>query len=115
SQFFDLNTLRSLENPFTEPTKVFYSISEIQLDNVKLTGHIIVHSQTKIVVSQTASLNDIVLIAPEIEIKDFVSGKFQAIATKIIDVGKQVQLDYPSALIVKSKPEAGQQPHVSEE
>jgi cytoskeletal protein CcmA (bactofilin family) len=63
-------------------------------------------SETKIIVGTSAVLNDIVLMAPEIEIKDYVEGAFQALANKNIAVGKQCRLHYPSALVLVPKKES---------
>ena len=47
-------------------------------------------------------MKNIILIAPEISIEDGVSGNFQAIANDKIEVGKKVQLFYPSALVINN-------------
>jgi len=96
---------KSHENSFFNSKKYVISNSAIILSNISLTGHIMVMSQTKIVVDASTKLKDVVLIAPKIEIRDNVSGTFQAIATNEILVGKNCNLKYPSALVVKeSKP-----------
>lgn len=46
---------------------------------------------------------DVILIAPEISIEDGFQGNFQAFASKRIDIGKNVLLEYPSALCVLDK------------
>ncbi|WP_428231963.1 hypothetical protein [Flavobacterium sp.] len=45
-------------------------------------------------------MNDIILIAPSIEIEDETMGNFQAIASKKITLGKKCNLSYPSALLL---------------
>lgn len=85
---------------FVEPLHIMYSANTIRLSNSELSGHIIIKSQSKIVVDASSKLKDIVLIAPEIEIKSSTVGNFQAIASKKITVGTNCRLDYPSALVV---------------
>ena len=72
----------------------------IHLVNVKLTGNILIRSNTKINVAASATLKDVILIAPVIHIEKGVSGNFQAIATKKIYVDQGANLQYPSALIL---------------
>ncbi len=72
----------------------------IILDQVELGGNIIVQSNQKITVRAGASLENIILMAPRIEIEKQVEGSFQAIASEQIIVGKNCKLSYPSALVV---------------
>lgn len=106
SHFIDMGTDRAFANSFTKPKKQIYSTGDILLTNITLNGHIEVVSETKIIVDTSADLNDIVLMAPEIEIKDYVEGAFQALANKNITVGKHCRLHYPSALVLVPKKES---------
>jgi len=92
-----------VKNSFLSPRKVIFDSSDIRLTNVTLTGNIIIQSNTKIIVENNALLNDVLLIAPSIVIKDRVKGKFQAIASKTIIVDNEVELKYPSALVLIKK------------
>lgn len=94
-----------LRNSFDEPTAIIRD-RLVRLGDVELSGNIIVSASYKIIVEADAYLQDVVLIAPEIEIQNWVKGSFQAIATESISVGKKCELYYPSALIVRKKPEA---------
>ena len=90
----------------------------MHLNGANLTGNIIVQAQQKIIVEANTALQDILLLAPEIEIKKEVRGSFQALASGWITVGANVKLAYPSALIVKrrqdskSKEELGLPPEI---
>lgn len=97
-----------LKNSFETETK--YVIDRtIRLENISLTGNIIVTASEKIIVEPSALLRDIILIAPEIIIKNKVKGSFQALAKKSIAVGKGCELFYPSALMVNDgRKETGQ-------
>ncbi|MCB0375855.1 MAG: hypothetical protein KDD04_08050, partial [Sinomicrobium sp.] len=87
-------------NSFAAPVHYLYSPGTIDLGGMSMSGNIVVYSRKKIVVTATARLNDVVLAAPEIEIRDGVTGCFQAIGSEKIDVGRQVTLHYPSALVL---------------
>lgn len=100
ASYLDIGSLKSFENSFFNPLQLVYSHDRIYLDGMTLTGHIIVQSETGIVVEASSQLNDVVLVAPRIEIKDNVVGTFQAIATTSIEVGQNCKLNYPSALVV---------------
>jgi len=102
-QFLDLEHNNTYKNSFLKPVQVVFSNETIQLNAVKLSGNILVQSQTKIVVEASSVLKDIVLIAPEIEINNNVIGNFQAIASKELKVGNNVILEYPSALVLSEK------------
>lgn len=87
-------------NSFSNATQVVFSDTAVELQNVQLTGNIIIQSAIAIKVNQSAQLTEVLLIAPIIEISDGVTGSFQAIATNKIVVGKNCQLNYPSSLVV---------------
>ncbi len=99
-QFIDLSKTRTFQNSFYNPLQVIYSPTDILLSEVSLTGHILVQSKTKIVVDASSNLKDVILIAPEIEIKSNTQGMFQAFATKSINVENNCDLYYPSTLIL---------------
>lgn len=91
-----------IENSFELPPVVIRD-ETIHLRDISLKGNIVVLSTDKIIVEQTAFLKDVLLIAPKIIIKDRVNGSFQAIASRGIEVGKNCELKYPSALVVVDK------------
>jgi len=101
--FISLEENTRLVNSFSKPTKIISSTNTITLQVVELIGNIVIHSDTKIKVHATASLKDVILIAPQIEILEKVSGNFQAFATKNITVHKNTNLSYPTALILLEK------------
>lgn len=106
-QFLNLKQRQSFKNSFLNPVQVILSNELIRLIDVQLTGNIIVQSKSKIMVDASSSLKDVVLIAPEIEVKNNVIGSFQAIASKEIIIGNNVILNYPSALVLKEAEEVG--------
>ncbi len=102
-QRIDLQFGKTYANSFSKSLQYVIDSNPIVLNNVQLVGHIIVKSKTKIVVEPSATLKDVILIAPEIEIKNNVKGTFQCIATRTISVGKNCKLNYPSALVLNEK------------
>ena len=91
---------KQYNNSFLSPTKLIYNNSIIRLSHISLTGNILIKSNSKIVVEPTAQLEDVILIAPEVDIKAHVKGNFQVIASRKITAHKNVTLDYPSALVL---------------
>lgn len=91
-----------LKNSFQEETIVIQGTS-IDLENVSLTGNIVVWATYNINVKSTSRLRDVILIAPTIEVEEGTSGSFQAISSKEILVGKHCKLDYPTILAVQLK------------
>jgi cytoskeletal protein CcmA (bactofilin family) len=85
---------------FKEKTKSAYSQEPIILENIEITGNIIIKSDTLIKIRKTALLKDLILIAPIIEIEEGTTGNFQVIASSRITVGKNCELSYPSALVL---------------
>ncbi len=92
-----------LKNSFGNQV-LFVQDQEVILKDVLLVGNIIIKASEKITVEPSAFLKDIVLIAPEIFIKNGVDGTFQAITTRSLHVGKNCSLAYPTALVVKENP-----------
>ena len=103
---FELEENLQKVQSFDEPTLLYQSNGTINLQFIELTGNIIIWSTTKITVSKSAILKDVILIAPKIEVSDNVIGNFQAFATKEIQVGKYCNLEYPTALTVIEKQES---------
>jgi hypothetical protein len=113
SQFLNIENDEQYANSFAKPLKMVFSNNRIDLMKIELTGHIVVQSKSKIVVHASSKLKDIVLIAPEIEIRNNVVGNFQAISSKQINVGSNVMLNYPSALLLNEKEEIQEQDNLS--
>ena len=102
-EWLDLDNSTEIINPFTEPTQFFYANEQIELQNIQLVGNIIIRSSTKVIIYESAILNDIIIIAPEIEIKKDATGNFQTFAEKKLIVNERVQLEYPTVLLVSEK------------
>jgi len=108
---FELENDLKLHQPFAKNTLVHENSTPINLANITLSGQIIIVSKTAIKVEATAILEDVILIAPTIDIEPNVRGNFQAIATKNITVHSNCLLRYPSALIVLEKETKNSRPN----
>lgn len=100
NEYIDYIENSKIVNSFDQPPKILWSRVPIDLQFIELTGNIIIQSETEITVFASAKLKDIILVAPEIEIRDQVEGNFQAFAEKNIKIGKDCLLSYPSALVL---------------
>lgn len=91
-----------LKNSFDTPTQIIQG-RVIRLKDIDLVGNIVVYATHKIIIEASANIQDVVLLAPEIIIQNWVKGQFQAIASESISVGKKCELFYPTALVVHKK------------
>ncbi len=91
--------LTEIKNSFKRPTQ-FIRGHVLDLSETRITGNVVVWAAQKIRVDASSMLTDVLLVAPEIEIGPGVKGNFQAVASKRIDVGRNCELYYPSALAV---------------
>ena len=95
-----LGEIQEIASPvsFSGIPNVVFSEGQINIGSEKIKGHYIIKSARKISVSKAALLEDIILIAPEIELEDGFKGALQCYASNKILVGKHSNLNYPSAL-----------------
>lgn len=103
---FELEENLQKVQSFDESTLLYQTNGNINLQFIELTGNIIIWSTSKITISKSAILKDVILIAPKIEVNDNVNGNFQAFATEEIKIGKYCNLEYPTALTVIEKVES---------
>lgn len=87
---------------FSEETRLVTRTDQLFLQN-SISGNIIVHSFDTIVVMSECKLENVILIAPNVRFEDGFSGSVQVIAHETIRLGKDVQLKYPSALILNEE------------
>jgi hypothetical protein len=100
SQVFNLELGSQYTNSFHNKTMLFHSTKEIHLRDISLTGNIAIHSDTLVKIAQSASLKDILIIAPKIEVSQGSTGSFQAFASEYIKVDESCQLNYPTVLLL---------------
>ncbi|HUH17849.1 hypothetical protein [Albibacterium sp.] len=88
----------SLNCSFNEPT--FYILKEdsLELNHVFLKGNIILISNNPVVIDSSSNIEDVLLFAPSIIIKNGFRGSIQAFAQDSIRLKNDVYLEYPSVL-----------------
>ena len=84
---------------FSEKTRLVSVTSQLFL-NHRISGNIVLHSFDTIVVKANCQLENVIIIAPNVRFEDGFSGTVQVIAHETIRLGKEVKLNYPSALIL---------------
>ena len=99
-EFFDLNLTKSLSQSFLKPTRYFFSSESIALFSKDLSGNIVIQSKQHIYIDASCQLKDVILIAPEITIGKAFKGQIQAFASQNLTLKSDVELEYPSALVV---------------
>lgn len=93
----------TLKQSFSGAGLFFYSKDPVMLNNLAITGQVKIQSDTLIEISATATLDDVILIAPIIRFANGFTGSVQAIATDSLVLGENCRLTYPSALVLLKK------------
>lgn len=84
---------------FTEATRLVSTVEELFVSN-KLKGNLILHSFQKITIGTDAVLENVILMAPEVQFEKGFSGSVQVVANRRIVCEEGVTLSYPSALML---------------
>ncbi len=91
----------SLIAPFDRPCMQIGSKGKpLSIGNIILKGNILLVSDTLILVSAQAKLQNVLLSAPAIKFEAGFQGKVQAFATDSILTGENCQFQYPSSLVL---------------
>jgi hypothetical protein len=109
TDYIDIRSRKST-NSFLNNVKGYFSAEPIFLSNIILQGNIVIRSSSKITITRSAVLKDVIIAAPEVIIEDDVKGTFQVFADKKIKVGKDCSFDYPSAFILLKDENTDPQP-----
>lgn len=91
-----------IKHSFYQKTLNFFSPDWIYLNNLRLMGNIRIISAKGIIVNSSNILNNIIMVAPKVEIKDGFSGSIQVFATDTLIVGRKCSFLSPSALVMLS-------------
>lgn len=95
--------LDSVFQSFLKPGLVVYKAGPLVIDKT-FKGHVLIKSDTIVIVEREAHLQDVVIVAPDIIISSGFRGNLQAYATDTIALGESCILEYPSSLgIIKSE------------
>ncbi|MDB5002071.1 MAG: hypothetical protein JWQ34_296 [Mucilaginibacter sp.] len=89
----------TLHNSFLSETRLAHFGKKVEtLENIKLTGNIILFSDTTVIIEKTAQLNNVMVFARSIVVKSGFEGTCQLFATDSIGVECDCIFNYPSGL-----------------
>ncbi|WP_316812816.1 hypothetical protein [Pedobacter heparinus] len=91
----------STVNSFYSPVKKIYMQEpHADLSGYRARGKVMIFADSSLVLDESTGLEQVILVAPYVQIKDGFKGQLQVFASDSIRVGDKVQLNYPSALLV---------------
>ena len=93
----------SIINSFNNKTLVLYSPLAIEISNKIIEGNIIIKSDKKIVVNQSAIITNVILYSKGIVIQKNVEGVMQIFAKDSVIIEDNCQLQYPSVVALIGK------------
>ena len=99
----DLNRNPSSRVSFNSATKVIDCGRKVSLQNINLSGNIIVTASDTILIGASARLQDILVVANTIILSNQVQGSFQLFARNHISLGDHCTLRYPSFAVCLAK------------
>jgi hypothetical protein len=89
----------SLSTSYFAPTRVIsFKMKPETLSHIKLSGNMVLYSDTLIVIDGTCTLQNIIVYAKSIHVNEGFHGTCQLFATDSITIEKNSILDYPSCL-----------------
>jgi hypothetical protein len=98
---------------FKDVMRIHLSPSSSLLSNNRISGNVIISSDSLIQVDALSSLDQVILVAPHVKVSSGFKGRLQIIASDSISIESSVELGYPSALILIKPDTAGFQPKLN--
>lgn len=98
---------------FKDVKRIHLSPSSSLLSNNRISGNVIISSDSLIQVDALSSLDQVILVAPHVKISSGFKGRLQIIASDSISIESSVRLAYPSTLILIKPDTAGFQPKLN--
>ena len=89
-------------NGFDQETKIIDISSTTTVTNVSIKGNIILVSKNELEISETAHLEDVLVVAPIIHLKSGFKGNIQMVSSRKIILEDWVLLKYPSSIYMKN-------------
>ncbi|MDJ1497753.1 hypothetical protein QNI19_32735 [Cytophagaceae bacterium DM2B3-1] len=86
---------------FLEAPRVYTSPENIELSG-RLQGNIILHTSQTLLLSSTAQLENVLIVARRVIIRSGFKGQVQVLAQDTVEIENNVQLTYPSAVCVSN-------------
>ncbi|RKR84468.1 hypothetical protein BDD43_4706 [Mucilaginibacter gracilis] len=91
----------TISNSFFNPTLIINFKKRVEtIHDIKLSGNIIVLSDTTLIIEKTAMLNNVIVYAKGISVQEGFNGKCQLFASDSIGVQRDCVFAYPSCLCV---------------
>lgn len=90
----------SLNVSFYDETETIYSNKEIILNNIAITGNIIIKSDSLVVIRNSCKIQNAIILAPIITVESGFKGSVQLIASDSIVLDKNVELTFPSSIVL---------------
>lgn len=90
------------ERSHFKPTLIVDATSQSNINEIKLSGNIILKSEDSIFISKTAILEDIIIDAPVVVFETGFIGTVQVFAKNDVSLQKDVKLKYPSVIFINS-------------
>jgi len=91
---------RPLYNSFYKPTIIVHVDEGQTIDNISLSGNIILQSKDSIYIGNTTTLKNILIKAPSVVFDDNFKGVVQVFAKKVVSLRRGAQLQYPSSIYI---------------
>jgi len=91
---------KSLYNSFYKPTITVYADGAYDINNISLSGNIILQSKDSIYIKNTTALKDVLIKAPSVVFDANFKGVVQVFAKENVTLKKGAQLQYPSSIYI---------------
>ena len=95
--FFNKDTII---NSFANKTAILLANEKLFLQNNFLKGNLIIKSSETIEISSQSYLEDIIIIAPSVRVRNDFKGQLQIIALDSVNIDQRCYLSYPSAISI---------------
>lgn len=91
-----------LEQSFLDSTVLIYTSTNLSISDITLKGNIIVYSNAQVIINGNADLEDVLVVARSVIVKDNFEGQIHVMAKDSICLEKGVRLAYPSSLLLEN-------------
>ncbi len=88
-----------VDHSFDENILVIYTPERMFISE-EYNGHILIKSETEIIIGAKARLSDVLIVAPKISFEKGFQGRVHCVASEKISISQQVHLKYPSSLVL---------------
>ncbi|MEZ5199163.1 MAG: hypothetical protein R2764_23110 [Bacteroidales bacterium] len=85
-------------NSFNNSTILVYTADDLLIDDIVLSGNIVLVCEGTLEVTNSCKFEDILVCAKSVWIEEGFTGAFQLFAKDTINIGENVQLNYPSVI-----------------